>query len=107
MQLATLGSMMALVPLTQGCYPAIVTVFVVWGIAGFGMMTPQQSRLVSCRAGAGAGAAVAQHLDAVPRHRARGRARRRGQHLAGLCKVAWAGVPLALLGLLTLVASRP
>jgi DHA1 family inner membrane transport protein len=44
-QLSVLGSMMALVPLTQGHYAAMVAVFFVWGVAGFGMMAPQQSRL--------------------------------------------------------------
>ena len=46
-QLAVLGSMMALVPLTHGHYAALVAVFVVWGIAGFGMTAPQQSRLAA------------------------------------------------------------
>jgi MFS transporter, DHA1 family, inner membrane transport protein len=44
-QLSVLASMMALVPLTQGHYAALVAVFFVWGVAGFGMMAPQQSRL--------------------------------------------------------------
>ncbi len=39
--------MMALVPLTRGHYGWMLLVFIVWGIAGFGMMTPQQSRLAS------------------------------------------------------------
>lgn len=46
-QMVVLGSMMALLPLTQGSWPALVTVLVVWGIAGFGMMPPQQSRLAA------------------------------------------------------------
>ena len=37
---------MALVPLTQGHYGLIV-LFLVWGVAGFGMMAPQQSRLAA------------------------------------------------------------
>ena len=44
-QLTVLASMMALVPLTRGHYLAMVAVFFVWGVAGFGMMAPQQSRL--------------------------------------------------------------
>lgn len=44
-QLTMLGIMMSLVPLTQGHYGLMVAAFMLWGIAGFGMMTPQQSRL--------------------------------------------------------------
>lgn len=41
-QLVVLAAMMMLVPLTQGHHPFTVLVFVVWGVAGFGMMAPQQ-----------------------------------------------------------------
>ncbi len=44
-QLSGLLLMMLLVPLTQGHYVAMLVVFMLWGICGFGMMTPQQSRL--------------------------------------------------------------
>ena len=44
-QLSVLLTMMTLVPLTQGHYALTMLVFFVWGMAGFGMMTPQQSRL--------------------------------------------------------------
>jgi MFS transporter, DHA1 family, inner membrane transport protein len=44
-QMTVLGAMMALVPLTQGSYPLMMLAFFIWGMAGFGMMTPQQSRL--------------------------------------------------------------
>ncbi len=46
-QLAVLITTMVLVPLTAGSYGLCVVVFVVWGVAGFGMMAPQQSRLAS------------------------------------------------------------
>lgn len=46
-QLTVLVSMMALLPLSQGSLTATVTVMVVWGVAGFGLTAPQQSRLVS------------------------------------------------------------
>ena len=46
-QLAMLAAMMGLVPLTAGSYPAILAVFFAWGVAGFGMMAPQQSRLAA------------------------------------------------------------
>ena len=106
-QLSTLGTMMALVPLTQGHYAAIVAVFVVWGVAGFGMMTPQQSRLAAAApehapmllslnssmlyVGTALGAAVGGAASAG----------------LGFARLSWIGVPLALLGLLTLVLSRP
>ncbi len=47
LQLSVLIAMMVLVPFTAGNYWLCVTVFVVWGVAGFGMMAPQQSRLAS------------------------------------------------------------
>lgn len=36
---------MAAVPLTQGSYPLLLLAFFCWGMAGFGMMAPQQARL--------------------------------------------------------------
>ena len=44
-QLGGLAFMMALVPLTRGHPMLTLAAFVAWGVAGFGMMTPQQSRL--------------------------------------------------------------
>jgi MFS transporter, DHA1 family, inner membrane transport protein len=44
-QLSVLISMMLLVPLTKGHYGLMMAAFFIWGMAGFGMMTPQQSRL--------------------------------------------------------------
>ena len=46
-QLAVLVSMMSLLPFTQGHLLATVGALVVWGVAGFGLTAPQQSRLVS------------------------------------------------------------
>lgn len=105
-QLSTLGAMMALVPFTQGSYFAIVTVFVVWGIAGFGMMTPQQSRLAAASPaqaplllslntsmlyfGTALGAALGGAASSV----------------VGFGQLAWIGVPLAMVGLLTLALGR-
>ena len=47
MQLATLAAMMLLLPLTQGHYLPMVVVFFIWGVAGFGMMSPTQARLAT------------------------------------------------------------
>jgi MFS transporter, DHA1 family, inner membrane transport protein len=106
-QLATLGSMMALVPFTQGSHLAIVTVFVIWGIAGFGMMTPQQSRLVSA---APAHAPVLLSLNTSMLYLGTALGATLGGAAStslGFDKVAWAGVPLALLGLATLLVNHP
>ena len=46
-QLTVLISMMCLLPLTQGHLTATVIIMVIWGVAGFGLTAPQQSRLVS------------------------------------------------------------
>jgi DHA1 family inner membrane transport protein len=46
-QLGVLGTMMALLPLTAGHWGWMMTVMVVWGAAGFGLMAPQQSRLAA------------------------------------------------------------
>ena len=105
LQLALLGGTMVLVPLTKGHYPLLVTVFLVWGIAGFGMMAPQQSRLAvlspaqapvllslntsmlyfGTALGAAIGGAVVGHV--------------------GFAQMAWVGVPFALAGLATLWVS--
>lgn len=101
-QLAVLASMMLLVPLTRGNHALIVLVFVVWGIAGFGMMSPQQSRLAALAPaqapillslntsmlyiGTALGAAIGGPAAAV----------------IGFDRLAWVGVPFALAGWLTL-----
>jgi MFS transporter, DHA1 family, inner membrane transport protein len=46
-QLTVLGATMALLPLTQGSWPALMATLIVWGTAGFGMMVPQQSRIAA------------------------------------------------------------
>ncbi len=101
-QLAVLGSTMALLPLTRGHYPLMVAAFVVWGVAGFGMMAPQQSRLAALApaqtpillslngsmlylgtaAGAALGGAVAASV--------------------GFSRLSWVGVPFALAALAVL-----
>ncbi|NQW81621.1 MAG: MFS transporter, partial [Polaromonas sp.] len=105
-QLTVLIIMMGLLPLTQGNIPLTVVALVVWGIAGFGMMTPQQSRLASLSPkqaplllslngsmlymGTALGSVMSGALlDTL-----------------GLTHLAWVGVPFALLALLTLVFDR-
>jgi predicted MFS family arabinose efflux permease len=105
-QLTVLIVMMGLLPLTQGSMALTVVTLVVWGIAGFGMMTPQQSRLASLSPkqaplllslngsmlymGTALGSVMSGALlDTL-----------------GLTHLAWVGVPFALLALLTLVFDR-
>jgi len=108
-QLSVLASMMVLVPLTRGHYALLVAVFFVWGIAGFGMMAPQQSRLAALAPaqapillslntsmlylGTAAGAAIGGPMSTA----------------VGFDRLPWVGVPFALAGLVTLWlgAARP
>ena len=102
LQLSVLGTMMALVPLTQGHYLALVTVFVVWGIAGFGMMAPQQSRLASL---APAQAPVLLSLNTSMLYFGTAAGAALGGLTAsefGFARQAWMGVPFALAGLVVL-----
>lgn len=105
-QLSTLGTMMALVPLTQGSHLAIVTVFVIWGIAGFGMMTPQQSRLAAASP-AQAPLLLSLNTSMLYFGTALGAALGGAASASiGFEKLSWIGVPLALAGLATLAFGR-
>ncbi len=46
-QIGVLIASMIVLPLTKGNYSLMLIAFIVWGIAGFGMMAPQQSRLAT------------------------------------------------------------
>jgi MFS transporter, DHA1 family, inner membrane transport protein len=101
-QLAVLGAMMALVPLTQGHYPLLLGVFLVWGIAGFGMMAPQQSRLAAL---APAQAPILLSLNTSMLYFGTALGAAIGgpaAALIGFDRLAWLGVPFALLGWMTL-----
>ena len=94
------------VPLTQGHYLLLVVVFVVWGIAGFGMMTPQQSRLVIL---APAQAPILLSLNSSMLYIGTALGAAIGGALAGhigFDRLAWIGVPFALAGLATLSISH-
>ncbi|WP_431097612.1 MFS transporter [Polaromonas aquatica] len=105
-QLSVLVAMMCLLPLTRGYVPATMAVLVLWGIAGFGLMAPQQSRLATLSpaqaplllslngsmlyVGTALGAVVSGALlDQV-----------------GFAQLGWVGVPFGLLAMLTLVFDR-
>jgi DHA1 family inner membrane transport protein len=105
-QLSLLGSMMLLVPFTQGHYVALLAVFVVWGVAGFGMMTPQQSRLAEA-APAQAPLLLSLNTSMLYLGTALGAAIGGAASTSlGFDKLSWIGVPLALAGLLTLAFGR-
>ena len=101
-QLTVLGAMMVLLPLARGNAVLIVAAFVTWGIAGFGMMAPQQSRLAVLSPaqapillslntsmlyfGTALGAVVGGSASGV----------------VGFDRLSWVGVPFAVVGLATL-----
>jgi MFS transporter, DHA1 family, inner membrane transport protein len=103
-QLTLLGAMMALLPLTQGSWPALMATLLVWGTAGFGMMVPQQSRIAALAPaqapmllslntsmlylGTAAGAVVGGAFAA--RH--------------GFAQLGWAGLPFVAFGIAILWA---
>ena len=102
LQLSMLALMMVLVPLTRGQPLFTLAVFVVWGVSGFGMMAPQQSRLALLAphaapllmslntsmlyVGMALGAVVGGAASAT----------------IGVANLAWAGIPFACAGLFTL-----
>ena len=105
-QLSVLIAMMALLPLTQGSVPATLAALVIWGLAGFGLMAPQQSRLAHLSPahaplllslngsmlyiGTALGAVISGALlDRI-----------------GFAQLGWVGAPFGLLALLTLVFDR-
>lgn len=105
-QLTVLTSTMCLLPLTAGNIAATLATLVAWGIAGFGLMAPQQSRLASLSPaqaplllslngsmlyiGTALGAVISGALiDSV-----------------GFARLGWVGVPFCLLAILTLVFDR-
>jgi MFS transporter, DHA1 family, inner membrane transport protein len=99
-QLVTLAAMMALLPLAAGHWPALVAVLFAWGLAGWGMMPPQQSRLASL---APAAAPMLLSLNASMLYLGTaGGAVVGGAALAaglGFAQLAWAGVPFVAIGL--------
>ncbi|MDP3172794.1 MAG: MFS transporter, partial [Polaromonas sp.] len=101
-QLLVLASTMAVLPLTAGHPLAMGATLIVWGLAGFGLMAPQQSHLASLSpaqaplllslngsmlyAGTALGAVFSGAL----------------LDQADFTRLGWVGVPFCLLALLTL-----
>ena len=96
----------SLCQLTRGNVPATMAVLVLWGIAGFGLMAPQQSRLASLSpaqaplllslngsmlyVGTALGSVISGTL----------------LEQVGFAHLGWVGVPFGLLAMLTLVFDR-
>lgn len=105
-QLTVLVAMMLAVPLTQGQYLSMLAVVVVWGLAGFGMMAPQQSRLAAL-APAHAPMLLSLNSSMLYLGTAAGAAIGGGVvGSVGLARLSWVGVPFALAGLGTLWLGR-
>ena len=101
-QISVLGAMMLVVPTTTGNYALMVATFMLWGIAGFGMMAPQQSR-VAVLAPSQAPMLLSLNTSMLYIGTALGAAL--GGALSGVVAfshLAWVGVPFAVAGLATL-----
>ncbi len=97
--LAVLGTTMALLPLSAGHWWAMVAALLVWGTAGFGMMAPQQSRLVHA-APAHAPLLLSLNSSMLYVGTALGAAVGGAAALPlGFARLSWIGVPLTLAGL--------
>jgi predicted MFS family arabinose efflux permease len=106
-QLSVLTAMLVLVPFTQGSIALCALVFMTWGVAGFGMMAPQQLLLASAApqqaplllslngsmlyVGTALGAAVSGAFSGS----------------LGFDRLSWIGVPFALVALATLWIDSP
>ncbi len=105
-QLTVLVAMMFVLPLTEGHLAWTVATLVVWGVAGFGMTAPQQSRLVSLSPGQAPlllslnssmlylGTALGAVVSGT------------SVSLVGFAHLGWVGAPFGLAALLTLAFDR-
>lgn len=104
-QLSVLGCTMLLLPLTQGHYGLLAAALLVWGIAGFGLMTPQQSRLAML---APAQAPILLSLNTSMLYVGTATGAAIGGAVSGsvgFANMGWAGAPFAFAGLLVLLMS--
>jgi DHA1 family inner membrane transport protein len=102
-QLVLLGAMMALLPLTTGHWWPMMAVLFAWGMAGFGMMAPQQSRLAGL-AGPAAPMLLSLNASMLYLGTAAGAIAGGAATAAGLgfAQLAWAGVPFVAIALVLL-----
>ena len=97
--LAALAAMMVAVPLCSGYYAPMLMAFIVWGMAGFGLMPPQQSMLTSL---APPLAALLLSLNASMLYLGTALGAVVGGATTGWvgpARLAWIGLPFALAGL--------
>jgi DHA1 family inner membrane transport protein len=100
--LTTMLCSMLLLPLARGHWPATMALFITWGLAGFSMMAPQQSRLAGA-APAHAPMLLSLNSSMLYFGMALGAAVGGVMSLRiGFHNLPWAGVPFVLAGLLTL-----
>jgi DHA1 family inner membrane transport protein len=94
---------MLLLPFTRGHWPAMTALFMIWGLAGFSIMAPQQSNLTSV-APAHAPMLLSLNSSMLYFGMALGAAVGGAASLQiGFHNLPWAGVPFVLVGLLTLL----
>ena len=101
-QLSVLGATMLALPLTAGSWPALMGVLAAWGMAGFGMMVPQQSRLAAL---APAHAPMLLSLNTSMLYLGTASGAVIGGALAarlGFAQLSWAGVPFVAAALVLL-----
>jgi DHA1 family inner membrane transport protein len=94
---------MLAVPLTQGRYAPMLAAFLCWGVCGFGMMAPQQSRLVAVDL---ARSPVLLSLNSSMMYFGMALGAALGGALlpwAGFARLPWVGAPLAAGGLFLLL----
>ena len=106
-QLSLFFLTMSLVPLTQGHYAPMLAAFMCWGVCGFGMMAPQQSRLVAIDL---ARSPVLLSLNSSMMYFGMALGAALGGALlpaVGFERLAWVGAPLALAALALLWGSAP
>jgi predicted MFS family arabinose efflux permease len=101
-QLSVLCTTMVVLPFTQGSLAFTLVVLVIWGVAGFGMMAPQQSRLAGL---APAQAPLLLSLNASMLYGGTAL----GTLVSGalissvsFTQLSWVGLPFALVALVTL-----
>ncbi len=102
-QLVVLTTMMALVPFTAGSHALTVLVFVVWGVAGFGMTAPQQV-LLATRAPGHAPLLMSLNASMLYVGTALGTVISGSLVGAfGFARLPWVGLPFAAAALVTLI----
>ena len=100
--LALFTATTVLLPFTQGSYPLVMSLFIVWGVVGFSLAAPQQSRLASL-APAQAPLLLSLNGSMIYLGTALGTILSGALiDTLGFVHLSWAGVPFAVLAYITL-----